>query len=317
MTAVATQGWTQTGAPEAFKARIARELFSHPVIIGNAYTRWFSQGRADAERMKDLILQFSVFSNYFLVIQAKRLVFAQTREGEDAARSILVNELGVGMDPRTGSAEGKAFSARNAHLNWLRDAGAALGLEPMALGRWSAAEPETRAFLQGLEESYASEDACVGAGASFAIENWAAFGIGQGPERESRNFWKQLIAGVEGHNRNFRAPRGLSPVPLAFFKYHFLMESGHSAGVWRELEEDLRAPGFDGEKFIAGGRAALDALEIFWRGLDSRRLRGERAADLSEDGGGAARGHADAPCGGRALRNVGPVDAVAPVRGVF
>jgi len=265
MIAVVTDDFT------LFKERIGQELFGHPVIADNAYTRWFKQGRADAGQVQDLILQFSVFSNYFLVIQAKRMVMAETAEGEAAARDILVNELGVGLDPRTGTAEGKTFSARNAHLNWLRQTGAALGLAPMILGRWSAAAPSTRLFLENLEAVYAGEDAAAGAGASFAVENWAACGIGQGAEAESGNFWKELIVGLEGHNENFRRPRGLPPLPLGFFKCHFAMEAGHSAGVWRELEKDFAAPGFDGERFIAGGRAALDALHVFWQGLDARR----------------------------------------------
>ncbi|MDE2314160.1 MAG: hypothetical protein KGL04_08300 [Elusimicrobia bacterium] len=272
VSAAVLSGFGAAGGLEAFKARIGRDLFTHSVITDNAYARWFAGGLADETAVRDLIVQFSVFSNYFLVIQAKRLVFAQTQEGEDAARAILVNELGVGLDPRTGSAEGKIFSARNAHLNWLRQVGAALGIAPMELGRWSSAAPETRAFLEGLEASYASEDACLGAGASFAVENWAAFDIGGGPEAESRNFWRQLISGLEGHNENFRAARGRTPLPLGFFKYHFLMESGHGAGVWRELEADFGTPGFDEEKFLAGGRAALDALGLFWKGLDARRF---------------------------------------------
>ncbi|HVC09368.1 MAG TPA: hypothetical protein VNH15_05470 [Elusimicrobiota bacterium] len=271
MIAVATRA-REAGTDDftLFKEKIERELLGHPVVMDNAYTRWFKRGLADARQVQDLIVQFSVFSNYFLIIQAKRMVMAETAESEAAARDILVNELGVGLNPRTGSAEGKTFSARNAHLNWLRETGAALGLSPMSLGRWSAAAPSTKLFLENLEAVYAGEDAVAGAGASFAVENWAARGIGRGAEAESGNFWKELIAGLEGHNENFRAPRGLSPLPLGFFKCHFAMEAGHGAGVWRELEKDFAAPGFDAERFLAGGRAALDALRVFWQGLDAR-----------------------------------------------
>lgn len=266
----------------ALKETIQKEFFDHPVVRANPYTEWFSRGEASPEQAADLVVQFSVFSNHFLVIQAKRMVNAATLEGEVCARNILMNELGVGLDPRSGSVEGRTFSTANAHLNWLREVGAALGLAAMELGRWEKASPETRAFLKGLEATYGSHDGNVGAGASFAIENWAAFGIGLGP-LEKMNFWKQLIEGLEGFNRVQRLALGLKPLPMGFFKFHFEIEAGHGLNVWKELEETFAQPGFDSGKFLKGGRKALDAIHLFWQGLErSRRAlepRGEAAGD--------------------------------------
>jgi hypothetical protein len=253
-----------------FKRLIERELFTHPVIVDNAYTRWFSRGEATYPQVSDLLLQFSVFSNHFLVVQTKRMVNAASEEAERGARFILMSECGVGLDRETGSTEGRAFKTENAHINWLRGAAAALGVEPRALGRWSAGTPSTHAFLDGLDRTYGSRDGWVGAGASFAIENWAAFGIGRGPELEARNFWKELITGLEGFNRQ-RSHAGLAPLPLGFFQYHFELETGHGANVWRELEESFIDPAFDREKFLAGGKEALESIHVFWRGLDSAR----------------------------------------------
>lgn len=249
---------------------IRRDLFDHPVITRNAYTEWFARGEADEEQVAELLMQFSVFSNHFLVVQVKRMVNAGTLEGEACARNILLNELGVALDTHTGSAEGKTFRSMNAHLNWLRESGAALGLSPTELGKWANASESTRRFLDGLDRTYGSRDGNVGAGASFAIETWAAFGIGAGPELERRNFWKQLIVGLEKFNAR-RAAAGLKTVPLAFFKFHFETEAGHGAGVWKELEETRHQPGFDARKFINGGRRALDAIQTFWTGLDESR----------------------------------------------
>lgn len=262
---------------EAFKRVVREELFTHPVIAANPYTAWFAGGEADEGQVADLLVQFSVFSNHFLVLQVKRMVNAGTLEGERCARNILMNECGVGLDPRTGSVEGRTFATGNAHLNWLREAGAVVGLEPMALGRWQAGSEATHRFLAGLDRTYGSHDAMIGAGASFAIECWAASGLGGGPRLEAGNFWRQLIRGLETVNRR-RAAEDLELIPLGFFKFHAEIEAGHALNVWRELEETFASPGFDAARFLKGGKKALDAIEVFWRGLDAgRRERGRDA----------------------------------------
>lgn len=262
---------------EAFKSVVRRELFSHPVITDNSFTSWFARGEADEEQVADLLVQFSVFSNHFLVLQVKRMVNAGSLEGERCARNILMNECGVGLDPRTGSVEGRTFATGNAHLNWLREAGAALGLEPMQLGRWQSGSDSTHRFLNGLDKTYGSHDGMIGAGASFAIECWAASGLGGGPRLEAGNFWRQLIRGLEAVNAR-RAADGQEGIPLGFFKFHAEIEAGHGVNVWRELEETFAQPGFDSKRFLRGGKKALDAIELFWRGLDvSRRENGRDA----------------------------------------
>lgn len=245
----------------ALRRAIERDFFSHPVVTSNPFTGWFAQGDLDREDVRDMVRQFAVFSNHFLVVQAKRLVNAATEEGEVCARNILMNECGVSIDPRTGSPEGRTFATARAHINWLRELGRALGMDPRQLGRWESGRPSTHEFLEGLDATYGSRDPMVGAGASFAIETWAAFGIGD-PELEPRNFWKQLITGLEAHDAS---------LPIGFFKYHFELESGHGANVWKELQETFHAPEFDAARFLRGGRKALDAIHTFWLGLDEAR----------------------------------------------
>ena len=244
-----------------------KPIFEHPIIKSNPFTEWFARGEADEEQVADLLMQFSVFSNHFLVVQVKRMVNAGTLEGEACARNILLNECGVALDAQ-GCAEGRRFSAANAHISWLRESGAALGLDPAQMGRWENGWESTRRFLDGLDRSFGSRDGNVGAGASFAVESWASFGIGAGPELESRNFWKQLIAGLE----KFNAGRH-RPVPMGFFKFHFEVEAGHGANVQKELEEIRLKPGFDERKFLRGAKLALDSVKLFWEGLDQARRR--------------------------------------------
>ena len=261
---------TSVASLASFKQRIERDFFLHPVITDNAYTSWFSRGEASLSHVEDLLLQFSVFSNHFLIVQTKRMVNAESEEAERGARFILMSECGVGLDRASGSTEGRVFESANAHINWLRDVGAAIGIETRRMGRWSAGTPATHSFLDGLDRTYGSRDGWIGAGASFAIENWAAFGIGREPELEARNFWKELIVGLEAFNRKRRAA-GQTPIPLGFFQYHFELESAHGANVWHELEATFSDPAFNQDKFLAGGKEALDSIHTFWKGLDSSR----------------------------------------------
>ena len=254
-----------------FKKRIEKEFFRHSVIVNNPYTKWFKKGLANTAQVKDLIEQFSVFSNHFIVTQAKRMVNADTLEGEECARAILLNECGVGQNVKTGSIEGNRYSNRNAHINWLRQIANILDLNQKKIGRWSTGTKSTHTFLNGLDETYGSRDGQIGAGASFAIETWAAFGIGHSKKEESNNFWMELVEGLKAYNKKYRVPRGLKPLPLGFFLYHFQTEAGHGVSVWQELEETYFQADFDEEKFIKAGKQALKAIYTFWFGLEQTR----------------------------------------------
>ncbi|OGI19976.1 MAG: hypothetical protein A3B68_00175 [Candidatus Melainabacteria bacterium RIFCSPHIGHO2_02_FULL_34_12] len=256
-----------------FKNIIKKEFFAHPVIVNNPYTKWFKEGNANTEQIKDLILQFSVFSNHFIVVQAKRMVNANTLEGEESARAILLNECGVGMDVQSGSIEGKRFTTSNAHINWLRKIADLIDIDPKILGRWEIGTNATHEFLEGLDKTYGSHDGQIGSGASFAIETWAAYGIGKSKEEELNNFWKELILGLEIYNQKNRIPKNLTPLPTGFFQYHFETESGHELNVWQELEQTYTQPDFNESKYLKAGKTALDSIYTFWLGLDETRKK--------------------------------------------
>lgn len=258
---------------ETFKKRIEKDFFSHPVIVNNPYTKWFKNGEANEKQVEDLILQFSVFSNHFIVVQTKRMVNADTIEGEECARAILLNECGLGQDVKTGNVEGHRFMSRNAHINWLREIADALNIDRNKIGKWDTGTKPTHDFLNGLDKTYGSRDGQIGSGASFAIETWAAFGIGEAKEVEDNNFWQELVNGLKGFNNKKRKEKGLEPIPLSFFQYHFEVEGGHGANVWKELEETYHHENFDEEKFIKAGKEALEAIYTFWLGLEETRKK--------------------------------------------
>ena len=176
------------------------------------------------------------------------------------------------MNVKTGSIEAQKFTTSNAHINWLRKMAKMLDIDMQKIGRWEVGTKATHDFLEGLDQTYGSHDGQIGSGASFAIETWAAWGIGIG-EEESNNFWKELIVGLEAYNKKHRLAKNLPLLPVGFFQYHFETEAGHGVNVWHELEETFAQLDFDEEKYIKAGKIALDSIYTFWCGLDETRKR--------------------------------------------
>ncbi len=267
-----------------FVERCNRELMTHPVITDNRFCRWFATGRADREVVTHFVVQFSVFSNLFLIAQLLKTINAGSLEGMRASKEILANEIGVIFnkpgsgessvtdperdgDPAVvsteGSVDGGTFRFRAAHFEWLLNMGEVLGLGFNDMGKRRHGSPATLFFCDQLAAIYGNEDPNLAEGASFAVENWAAAG-----------FWKQLVAGLDA----FRKREDLD-LPLAFFTWHDKIEDQHAGHVMDELEELYFAPGFDEEKFMRGGKLMLDGVEAFWVGLDQHRIAASWTGD--------------------------------------
>ncbi|MEN8165810.1 MAG: hypothetical protein ABFS37_16895, partial [Acidobacteriota bacterium] len=202
-----------------------REFMTHPVITDNAYCRWFATGAASRADVTHFVVQFSVFSNLFLIAQLLKVINAGSLEGMRASKEILANEIGVifnkpgskleGVtdadregDPDIvtieGSVEGGTFRFKAAHFEWLLKLGEKLGLGFDDMGKRRNGTPATIFFCDQLEVIYGNEDPNIAEGASFAVENWAAAG-----------FWKQLVAGLDAFKK-----REQPDMPLAFFTWH-------------------------------------------------------------------------------------------------
>src|SRR5262245_63106158 len=80
---------------DAFKQTIAREFMGHPVVTNNAYTKWFAHGNIPLDHLRDFTVQFSVFSNQFLLAALNRVINADTLQASHESKEILLNELGV------------------------------------------------------------------------------------------------------------------------------------------------------------------------------------------------------------------------------
>jgi hypothetical protein len=267
---------------DRFFARVRATVMEHPVVTDNRYCAWFAEGGVTRAQVRDLVQQFSVFSNLFIVAQLLKTINAPTLAQARESKEILVNELGVVFrsgrttprptvvptdedeterlgDPALvsteGTVDGGTYHFTAAHFEWLTKVAEPLGLGFGDIGKRRHGWPTTLHFCDELARIYGNDDPDIAEGASFAVEHWAAAG-----------FWKQLIAGLD----QFR-DRECPELRLSFFTWHDRVEDQHAAHTMDELVEAYARPGFDEAKFLEGAREMLDGVKVFWDGLDERR----------------------------------------------
>ena len=241
---------------DRFREAVAATIESHPIVRSNPYTAWFSQGRMTRDELHHFTVQFSVFSHQFLEAQLRKCINAPDLETYRAGKEILLNELGVSFGPN-GSVDGSQFRFSAAHFEWLLAFSRHLGLGFQEIGKRSLGTPATLHFCDTLRKFYGAEDANVAAGASYAIEHWAAAG-----------FWKELIGGL----CVFRT-RELPALPLGFWVWHDRVEDQHAEHTSDELALVFASAAFSQNAFLIGAQAVLDAVQTFWLGLDNDRLQ--------------------------------------------
>ena len=253
-----------------FRTRIDDAIHAHPVVVDNHYTHWFANGGATRDEVRHLTVQFSVFSHLFIEAQLRKVINAPSLDAYRAGKEILLNELGVVFNGHVdadgvatdGSIDGGRFRFSAAHFEWLLRFAAPLGLDFDDLGKRRHGTKTTLHFCDELLRIYGSEDASEAEGASYAVEHWAAAG-----------FWKELISGL----RAFDATEDLG-LPLGFWTWHDRVEDQHAAHTADELREAYGRPGFDEARFLIAGVAMLDAVQVFWDGLNDDRLAHRSAA---------------------------------------
>lgn len=258
-----------------FQNRIDRELLRHRIITSNPYTAWFRQGEQSEFQLKAFVVQFSVFSNLFLVAQLHKMINAGTLEGMRASKEILANEIGVIFNPHgarsavpvaeydpervgiEGTVQGGTFRFEAAHFEWLYQIAQKLGLGFADIGKRRFGTAPTLFFCDELVRRYGSEDYTVSQAASYAVENWAAAG-----------FWGELIEGLVGYNR-----RHGTSLPLGFFAWHNRLEAQHARHTQAELEEMYFRDDPGEDAFIRHGNEMLEAVAAFWEGLEAQRRK--------------------------------------------
>lgn len=258
-----------------FYQRIEDELLNHTIIQHNAYCEWFQKGEFSRKQLRDFIVQFSVFSNQFLVAQLHKMLNAESIEEMRASKEILANEIGVifsGEKPANvkdkdvegdpdvvsidGSVDGGKFRFRAAHFEWLLRIGDQLELRFNDMGKRKHGWKSTLFFCDELIRLYGSDYYHTAAAASYAVENWAAAG-----------FWDQLVQGLVTFKTNINMPQ----LPIAFFTWHSRIEANHAQHTKDELEEHYFTHDVDEDRFIKDGNEMLDGVKAFWDGLEQQR----------------------------------------------
>ena len=272
---------------EAFKKTIDKEFMGHPVVTQNAYTAWFAKGDVPLDHLREFTVQFSVFSNQFLLAALNRVINADSLHAAREAKEILMNELGViynkgggasgegaaaahventdregdpALVSTEGTVDGGKFRFQAAHIEWILHFAESIGLTFDDIGKRRHGTRATLHFCDELFRLYGSDDYNEAMGAAFAVENWAAAG-----------FWKELIGGLEKIKAS-----SVPQMPLAFFSWHDKIEDLHKSHVWDELRECYESPKFREEPFIRAGVTMLDGVKVFWDGLNEMRQHGGR-----------------------------------------
>jgi hypothetical protein len=272
---------------ERFEKRLQSDLMTHPVITDNQFCRWFADANLTLADVRYFAQQFSVFSNLFLVAQLYKTINAVDLAEMHAAKEILANEIGCIFNRRSeeseasikrrvanpedegdvklvnseGTVDGGTFRFKAAHFEWLLDFAEPLGLGFETMGKRKFGSKSTLFFCDELIRIYGSEDFSESAGASFAVENWAAAG-----------FWKQLISGLRRFKQN-RVP----DLKLGFFTWHDKVEDQHKEHTYEELKHLFFGPhAFNEDTFVTSGYRMLNGVEEFWNGLNRERLERNR-----------------------------------------
>ena len=75
-----------------FRSRVEGLVHHHPVVVDNAYTRWFATGEASREDVRHLTVQFSVFSHLFVEAQLRKVINAPDLASYRAGKEILLTQ---------------------------------------------------------------------------------------------------------------------------------------------------------------------------------------------------------------------------------
>ena len=252
-----------------FLKRINNELLNHEVIINNKFTKQWSKNFLTKSDITKFIIQFSVFSNQFLIAQLQKVINSDTLEAARESKEILANEIGVifkskrkldelynnDIDPNLvstkGSVDGGTYRFSAAHFEWIYKIAKKLDLEYNDIGRRCHGYKSTLYFCDKLIELYGGSNYNIAVASSYAIENWAASG-----------FWKELIQGLKKYN--YRVDDKL---PLSFFTWHDKLEDQHAEHTQEELEEIYFTKEINEDEFIEYGNKMLDAVLVFWNGM--------------------------------------------------
>lgn len=210
------------------------EILEHPVIAENPYTKEFAFGNApNPAEIKDFLVQFFIFQNVIL-----------SSDGDGRRFNLLCE-----------------FAAKIAIVP-------ARDLNGHALGDVACASRETIHCLHQIERSRENKNASVREGARAALRERASHGAKEDPATEN-SLW-QITEGLRWHNRMYR---GGFPLPLDFFEHNLALVAQYGDCFLETRRRSAAIPDFAIEDWRRGAKTALDAVYLFWSGLEKRRKR--------------------------------------------
>ena len=289
---------------DTFQETVDRKLMHHPVVVDNAYTAWFAEGRVPLDHLRHFTVQFSVFSNQFLLAALNRVINAGTLEAARESKEILMNELGVVyVDPECARPRRRPLDAGHIHVEpgrarpGVRSGDADQEGDPSLVSTTGTVEGGTFRYRAAHFEWLLRFGAALGlrfddmgkrrhgdpSTLFFCDELFRLYGSDDYNEAmgasfavenwAAAGFWKELIAGLE----RIKAER-VPALPLAFFTWHDQLEANHRDHVWHELRACYDSPSFEEDAFLAAGVTMLDAVRTFWGGLYAARPSVPRAS---------------------------------------
>ena len=298
---------------DAFRDTVQRRLMRHPVVVDNAYTAWFAEGPVSLDHLRRFTVQFSVFSNQFLLAALNRVINADTLEAARESKEILMNELGVVYNDR-GKAGARAAGGGGQPRELPVGASGTRALGAQVAGGGHPREPGGTGADGGSDPAFVAATGTVDGGTfrfqaahfEWLLRFGAALGLGFADMGKRRHgdpdtlfFCDELfrLYGSADYNEAMGASfavenwaaagfwkeliRGLECIkaeqvpalPLGFFTWHDQLEENHREHVWHELRACYDSPRFNDEAFIAAGVTMLDAVKTFWDGLHRMRTR--------------------------------------------
>lgn len=256
-----------TSKEERFLALVQRrqaELATHPIVVDNQYTKWWKEGNQSLAQVRDFFQQFYVFSVLFIPALTKRYAWADDDEQAKSIWSILVSELGASFSA-DGDPDGSKIRFKHAHRNWCKETGMLYGLKNEDF-KTKYGTPETFFFCETLERLYGNRNATISLAAADIVESTWAYSSG---------FWGELREGL----RHWDKKLSITPEPT-FLKLHDEVEVHHAKFADEEFREAYMSTDIDEDLFVKSGKEMLDAIEVFWNGLnESRKIIAEMSIE--------------------------------------
>lgn len=239
-----------------FNNKVTSLVKNHKIMSDNTYTKSFSNGRATHDQQKELVQQFSIFSQFLSLAQFQNIINAPTVLEMRERKELLYNTLGVSFSIK-GTIHRGIYRHSAAHYEWLLDFGSYLGLEFKDMGRRELGNSHTQLFCDELQRLYGTCDDVTSLAASYAFEQWAGSG-----------FWDDLIIGFE-HINIQRDMCNEDTLPLTFWKINSELNFQHSQYTHEKLKNAyLSGSIIDEKKFLDVCENMLDIIYLFWMGLN-------------------------------------------------